>query len=87
MKCDYTEERSEWFSKALIWYSLNSFNQRPFRQTRIHQPSWSFLNRFSKQDYLDAMKQLERVGIADKAFKEPMNSAAGSNNASALPEL
>jgi len=30
-------------------------------------PAWSFLNRFSKQDYLDAMKQLERVGIADKA--------------------
>ncbi|MHC1771011.1 MAG: phosphonate ABC transporter ATP-binding protein [Flexilinea sp.] len=30
-------------------------------------PAWSLLNRFSKKDYEDAMTQLERVGIADKA--------------------
>ncbi|NMB92708.1 MAG: phosphonate ABC transporter ATP-binding protein, partial [Flexilinea flocculi] len=40
-------------------------------------PAWSFLNRFSKQDYLDAMKQLERVGIADKAFQRADELSGG----------
>jgi phosphonate transport system ATP-binding protein len=30
-------------------------------------PAWSLLNRFSKEDMAKAIKQLERVGIADKA--------------------
>lgn len=30
-------------------------------------PAWSLINRFSKEDIQMAMKQLERVGIADKA--------------------
>ena len=30
-------------------------------------PAWSFLNRFPKEDIEKAIKQLERVGIADKA--------------------
>lgn len=40
-------------------------------------PAWSFLNRFSKQDYLDAMKQLERVGIADKAYQRADELSGG----------
>jgi ABC-type oligopeptide transport system ATPase subunit len=30
MKCDYTEERSEWFSKALIWYFAQQFYPTSF---------------------------------------------------------
>jgi phosphonate transport system ATP-binding protein len=30
-------------------------------------PAWSLMNRFPKEDYQKAWKQLERVGIADKA--------------------
>jgi len=30
-------------------------------------PSWSIINRFPKEDYEKAMRQLERVGIAEKA--------------------
>lgn len=30
-------------------------------------PAWSLINRFPKEDIANAMKQLERVGIADKA--------------------
>lgn len=31
-------------------------------------PAWSLLNRFPKSDMENAIKQLERVGIADKAY-------------------
>jgi len=30
-------------------------------------PAWALLNRFRSEDYQDAMRNLERVGIADKA--------------------
>ena len=40
-------------------------------------PAWSLLNRFPKEDYQKAWKQLERVGIADKAHNRADELSGG----------
>lgn len=40
-------------------------------------PAWSLLNRFSKEDVQKAHKQLERVGIADKAYQRADELSGG----------
>ncbi|MEW6179631.1 MAG: phosphonate ABC transporter ATP-binding protein [Chloroflexota bacterium] len=40
-------------------------------------PAWSLINRFPKEDIQMAMKQLERVGIADKAFNRADELSGG----------
>jgi len=40
-------------------------------------PAWSLLNRFSKEDVQKALRQLERVGIADKAYQRADELSGG----------
>jgi phosphonate transport system ATP-binding protein len=40
-------------------------------------PAWSLVNRFPKEDISKAMKQLERVGIADKAHQRADELSGG----------
>lgn len=40
-------------------------------------PAWSLLNRFSKEDIQKALRQLERVGIADKAYQRADELSGG----------
>lgn len=40
-------------------------------------PAWSLLNRFSKEDVQKALKQLERVGIAEKAYQRADELSGG----------
>jgi len=40
-------------------------------------PAWSLLNRFSKEDVQKALQQLERVGIADKAYQRADELSGG----------
>ncbi|RCK74941.1 MAG: Phosphonate ABC transporter ATP-binding protein [Anaerolineae bacterium] len=40
-------------------------------------PAWSLLNRFSKEDIQKALQQLERVGIADKAYQRADELSGG----------
>src|SRR5512145_674310 len=40
-------------------------------------PAWSFFNRFPKEDVEKAIKQLERVGIADKAHQRADELSGG----------
>lgn len=40
-------------------------------------PAWSLINRFPKEDLQKAMKQLERVGIADKAYQRADELSGG----------
>lgn len=40
-------------------------------------PAWSLINRFPKEDIQMAMRQLERVGIADKAFNRADELSGG----------
>lgn len=40
-------------------------------------PAWSLLNRFSKEDVQKAFRQLERVGIADKAYQRADELSGG----------
>jgi phosphonate transport system ATP-binding protein len=40
-------------------------------------PTWSLVNRFPKKDLEKAMKQLERVGIADKAYQRADTLSGG----------
>lgn len=40
-------------------------------------PAWSLINRFSKEDIELAIKQLERVGIADKAYQRADELSGG----------
>ncbi len=47
-------------------------------------PAWSFLNRFSKTDYEEAMKQLERVGISDKAHQRADELSGGQQQRVAI---
>ncbi len=47
-------------------------------------PAWSLINRFSKEDYRDAMLQLERVGIADKANQRADELSGGQQQRVAI---
>jgi phosphonate transport system ATP-binding protein len=40
-------------------------------------PSWSLMNRFPKEDVQKALQQLERVGIADKAYQRADELSGG----------
>lgn len=40
-------------------------------------PAWSLLNRFSKEDIQKALRQLERVGIAEKAYQRADELSGG----------
>ncbi|PWH17602.1 MAG: phosphonate ABC transporter ATP-binding protein [Anaerolineae bacterium] len=40
-------------------------------------PAWSLINRFSQEDIQKALRQLERVGIADKAFQRADELSGG----------
>ncbi len=47
-------------------------------------PAWSLINRFSKKDHENALQQLERVGIADKAYQRADELSGGQQQRVAI---